>query len=188
MTSRIRVVVAGAARTPIGRFKGAFSEVPAPRLGAFAVREAIRRANIEPKDVSELFFGSVIQAGLYQNCARQVVIFSGIPESASGTTVNMVCGSGMKAMVEGVRAIEDDPDAIIVAGGTENMTRAPYLMPRARQGFNLGHAEVLDSMITDGLWDIYNDFHMAIGGEIMAERLGLTREMCDEYAMRSQSF
>ncbi len=188
MTSRTQVVVAGAARTPIGRFKGAFSEVPAPRLGAFAVREAIRRANIEPKDVSELFFGSVIQAGLYQNCARQVVIFSGIPESVSGTTVNMVCGSGMKAMVEGVRAIEDDPDAIIVAGGTENMTRAPYLMPRARQGFNLGHAEVLDSMITDGLWDVYNDFHMAIGGEIMAERLGLTREMCDEYALRSQSF
>src|SRR2546428_11188584 len=121
---RTQVVVASAARTPIGRFKGAFSDVPAPRLGAFAVREAIRRANIEPDDVSELFFGSVIQAGLYQNCARQVVIFSGIPESVSGTTVNMVCGSGMKAMVEGVRAIEDDSDAIIIAGGTENMTRA----------------------------------------------------------------
>src|SRR5256712_2208074 len=100
----------------------------------------------------------------------------------------MVCGSGMKAMVEGVRAIQDDPDAIIIAGGTENMTRAPYLMPRARQGFNLGHAEVLDSMITDGLWDIYNDFHMAIGGGIIAERMGLTRGMCDEYALRSQTF
>src|SRR3989475_7119522 len=183
-----KVVIAGVARTPIGKFKGAFSDVPAPRLGTFAVKEAMRRARIEPKDVSELFFGSVIQAGLYQNCARQVVIFSGIPESVSGTTVNMVCGSGMKAMVDGVRAIEDDPEAIIVAGGTENMTRAPYLMPRARQGFNLGHAEVLDSMITDGLWDIYNDFHMAIGGEIIAERLGLTREMCDEYALRSPSF
>ncbi len=187
MTPETKVVVAGAARTPIGGFKGGFSEIPAPRLGAFAVREAIRRANIEPKDVSELFFGSVIQAGLYQNCARQVVIFSGIPESVSGTTVNMVCGSGMKAMAEGVRAIEEDPEAIIVAGGTENMTRAPYLMPRARQGFNLGHAEVLDSMLTDGLWDVYNDFHMAIGGEIIAERLGLTREMCDEYALRSQT-
>src|SRR5207245_2352043 len=105
-----KVVVAGAARTPIGRFKGAFSEVPAPRLGAFAASEAIRRAKIEPKDFNELFFGSVIQAWLYQNCARQVVIFSAIPESVSGTTVNMVCGSGMKAMVEGVRAIEDDPD------------------------------------------------------------------------------
>src|SRR5207245_9131988 len=100
----------------------------------------------------------------------------------------MVCGSGMKAMVDGVRAIEDDPEAIIVAGGTENMTRAPYLMPRARQGFNLGHAEVLDSMITDGLWDIYNDFHMAIGGEIIAERMGLTGEMWGECALRSQSF
>src|SRR5207247_3468101 len=108
MTPRTQVVVAGAARTPIGRFKGAFSEVPAPRLGAFAVREAIRRANIERKDVSELFFGSVIQAGLYQNCARQVVIFSGIPESVSGTTVNMVCGSGMKARVDGARASADD--------------------------------------------------------------------------------
>lgn len=188
MRPNTKVVVAGAARTPIGKFKGAFSDVPAPRLGALAVKEAIRRANIEPRDVSELFFGSVIQAGLYQNCARQVVIFSGIPESVSGTTLNMVCGSGMKSIAEGVRAIEDDPDAIIVAGGTENMTRAPYLMPRARQGFNLGHAEVLDSMITDGLWDVYNDFHMAIGGEIIAERLGLTREMCDEYALRSQTF
>ena len=161
---------------------------PGPPTGRLRGEGAIRRANIEPKDVSELFFGSVIQAGLYQNCARQVVIFSGIPESVSGTTVNMVCGSGMKAMVDGVRAIEDDPDAIIVAGGTENMTRAPYLMPRARQGFNLGHAEVLDSMITDGLWDIYNDFHMAIGGEIIAERMGLTREVCDDYALRSQTF
>src|SRR2546425_3306179 len=121
-------------------------------------------------------------------CARQVGIFSGIRESVSGTPVNMVCGSGMKAMVEGGRAIQDDPDGIIIAGGTENMTRAPYLMPRARQGFNLGHAEVLDSMITDGLWDIYNDFHMAIGGEIIAERMGLTREMWDEYALRSPSF
>ena len=188
MGPRTKVVVAGAARTPMGKFKGAFSDVPAPRLGAFAVKEAIRRANIEPRDVSELFFGSVIQAGLYQNCARQVVIFSGIPESVSGTTLNMVCGSGMKAIAEGVRAIEDDPDAVIVAGGTENMTRAPYLLPRGRQGFNLGHAEVLDSMITDGLWDVYNDFHMAMGGEIIADRLGLTREMCDEYALRSQTF
>ena len=185
---KTKVVVAGAARTPIGKFKGAFSDVPAPRLGAFAVKEAIRRANIEPSDVSELFFGSVIQAGLYQNCARQVVIYSDIPESVSGTTVNMVCGSGMKAISEGVRAIEDDPEAIVVAGGVENMTRAPYLLPRGRQGFNLGHAEVLDSMITDGLWDVYNDFHMAIGGEIIADRLGLTREMCDEYALRSQTF
>src|SRR2546428_10226306 len=100
----------------------------------------------------------------------------------------MVCGSGMKAMVEGVRAIQDDPDAIIIAGGTENMTRAPYLMPRARQGFNLGHAEVLDSMITDGLWDIYNDFHMAIGGETIPERMGLTRGSGGEDALRSPTF
>ena len=138
--------------------------------------------------MSELFFGCVIQAGLYQNCARQVVIYSGIPESVSGTPVNMVCGSGMQASVSGVRAIREDPEAVIVAGGTENMTRAPYLLPRGRQGFDLGHAEALDSMITDGLWDVYNDFHMAIGGEIIAERLGLTRAMCDEYALRSQTF
>jgi len=188
VTSKTKVVIAGAARTPIGKFKGAFSEVPAPRLGAVAVKEAIRRAKIEPKDVGEVFFGCVIQAGLYQNCARQVVIFSGIPESVSGTTLNMVCGSGMQAIAQGVRAIQDDPEAIVVAGGTENMTRAPYLLPRGRQGFNLGHAEVLDSMITDGLWDVYNDFHMAMGGEIIAERLHLTREMCDDYALRSQSF
>src|SRR5207244_6703929 len=115
------------------------------------------------------------------NCARQVVIFSGIPESVSGTTVNMVCGSGMKAMVEGVRAIEDDPDAIIVAGGRENMTRAPYLMPRARQGFNLGHAEVLDSMITDGPWDISHDFHIGLGGEVMNSRFASRRTMGSGY-------
>ncbi len=188
MTSRTQVVIAGAARTPIGKFKGAFSETPAPRLGAVAVTEALHRASVEPKDVSELYFGCVIQAGLYQNCARQVVIYSGIPESVSGTTLNMVCGSGMQAIAQGVRRIQEDPEAIVVAGGTENMTRAPYLLPRGRMGFNLGHAEVLDSMITDGLWDVYNDFHMAMGGEIMAERLHLTREMCDEYALRSQTF
>ena len=182
-----RVVVAGAARTPIGKFKGAFSDIPAPRLGAVAVREAMRRAHIDARDVSELFFGCVILAGLYQICARQVVIYSGIPDSVSGTTLNMVCGSGMQAIAQGVRAIREDPEAIVVAGGTENMTRAPYLLPRGRMGFNLGHAEVLDSMITDGLWDVDNDFHMAMGGEIMAERLHLTREMCDEYALRSQS-
>ena len=181
-----KVVIAGAARTPIGKFKGAFSDLPAPRLGAVAVREAMRRAHVDPGDVSELFFGCVIQAGLYQNCARQVVIYSGIPESVSGTTLNMVCGSGMQAIAQGVRRIREEPDAIVVAGGTENMTRAPYLLPRGRMGFNLGHAEVLDSMITDGLWDVYNDFHMAMGGEIMAERLHLTRAMCDEYALRSQ--
>lgn len=185
---RSRVVVAGAARTPIGKFKGAFSDVPAPRLGAVAVKEALRRAGVEPQDVTELFFGCVIQAGLYQNCARQVVIYSGIPESVSGTTLNMVCGSGMQAIAQGIRKIHEDPEAIVVAGGTENMTRAPYLLPRGRQGFNLGHAEVLDSMITDGLWDVYNDFHMAMGGEIMAERLHITREECDEYALRSQTF
>jgi acetyl-CoA C-acetyltransferase len=186
MKARNRVVVASAARTPIGKFKGAFSETPAPKLGSAATKEAIARARIEPKDVTELFFGCVIQAGLYQNPARQVVIFSGIPDSVSGITVNMVCGSGMKAMAEGVRAIEHDPDAIVVAGGCENMTRAPYLLPRARMGHSLGHAEVLDAMITDGLWDVYNDFHMAIGGELIAEKLGLTREMCDRYALRSQ--
>ena len=125
--------------------------------------------------------------GLYHICARLVVIYSGIPESVSGTTLNMVCGSGMQAIAQGVRKIQADPEAIVVAGGTENMTRAPYLLPRGRMGFNLGHAEVLDSMITDGLWDVYNDFHMAMGGEIMAERLHLTREMCDEYALRSQT-
>ena len=187
MVSKTPVVVAGAARTPIGKFKGAFSELPAPRLGAIAVKEALRRCNVAPRDVTELFFGCVIQAGLYQNCARQVVIYSGIPESVSGTTLNMVCGSGMQAIAQGVRKIQADPEAIVVAGGTENMTRAPYLLPRGRMGFNLGHAEVLDSMITDGLWDVYNDFHMAMGGEIMAERLHLTREMCDEYALRSQT-
>ncbi len=188
MASHAKVVIAGGARTPIGKFKGAFSDVPAPRLGAVAVVEAMRRAHIEPKDVTELFFGCVIQAGLYQNCARQVVIYSGIPESVSGTALNMVCGSGMQAIAQGVRKIEEDPEAVVVAGGTENMTRAPYLLPRGRMGFNLGHAEVLDSMITDGLWDVYNDFHMAMGGEIMAERLHLTREMCDEYALRSQTY
>jgi acetyl-CoA C-acetyltransferase len=187
MSAGTGVVVASAVRTPIGKFKGGFSDTPAPRLGAVAVAEALRRAELQPAQVSELFFGCVIQAGLYQNPARQVLIFSGIPDSVSATTVNMVCGSGMKAMAEGVRAIQQDPDAIIVAGGVENMTRAPYLLPRARLGMGLGHQQVLDSMVTDGLWDVYNDFHMAIGGELIASKLGIPREEVDRFAHRSHT-
>jgi len=184
-SSRPRVVIASAVRTPIGKFKGAFSGMPAPKLGAVAIRAAVQRAGLEPGQVSELFFGCVLQAGLYQAPARQALIHGGVPSSVSATTINMVCGSGMKAMAEGVRAIEHDPQAVIVAGGMENMTRAPYYLPEARLGLGLGHAEVRDAMVTDGLWDPYNDFHMGVAGERIAQKLGITRQDVDAFALRS---
>jgi acetyl-CoA C-acetyltransferase len=184
---RSRVVVASAARTPIGKFKGSFRDTPAPKLGSAAVREALRRARLEPAQVSELFFGSVIQAGLGQNPARQVLLGAGIPASVSATTINMVCGSGLKSIAEGVRAIEHDPQAVVVAGGTENMTRAPYLLPNARLGLGLGDQKVVDSMIHDGIWDAYHDFHMGVAGELIAKKLGITRQDVDRFALRSHT-
>ncbi|MCA1813290.1 MAG: thiolase family protein [Halobacteriales archaeon] len=183
----IRVVVASAVRTPIGKFKGAYAGVPATKLGSVAVAEALRRARLEPRQVSELFFGSVIQAGLGQNPARQVLLGAGIPASVSGTTINMVCGSGMKSMAEGVRAIEHDPQAIVVAGGAENMTRAPYLLPKARMGLGLGNQEVVDSMIHDGIWDAHHDHHMGMAGELIARKLAIPRAEVDAFALRSHA-
>jgi acetyl-CoA C-acetyltransferase len=177
--------VVGAARTPIGRFKGAFSGVPVPRLGSTAVREALARARVEPKHVSELYFGNVIQAGLGQNPARQVLLGAGIPAGVSATTLNMVCGSGMQAIAQGVRRIHEDPDAIVVAGGMEGMTRAPYLLPQGRMGFGLGHAEAQDAMLVDGLQDAYDHTHMGLAGEYIASKVGLTRAEVDAFALRS---
>lgn len=183
--TRPRVVIASAVRTPTGKFKGGFADTPATQLGAHAVRAAVHRAGLQPAQVTELYFGCVIAAGLGQNPARQALLHGGIPDSVSATTVNMVCGSGMQAMAQGVRRIHEDPQAIVVAGGMENMTRAPYLLPKARLGMGLGHQQVQDSMLTDGLWDAYNDIHMALAGERIAQQHKLTREDVDAFAQRS---
>ncbi|HEV8359907.1 MAG TPA: acetyl-CoA C-acyltransferase, partial [Candidatus Thermoplasmatota archaeon] len=182
-----RVVIASAVRTPIGKFKGGFTTVPAPRLGAIATKAALDRARVRPEQVTELFFGCVIQAGVGQNPARQVLLHSGIPPSVSATTLNMVCGSGMQAMAHGVRLVERDPEAIVVAGGMENMTRAPYLLPQARMGVGLGHGELQDSMLVDGLLDAYDGKHMGLAGEYIAAKLGITRADVDAFATRSHT-
>ncbi len=181
------VVIASAVRTPIGRFKGAFQQTPAPRLAAVAIAAAIERAAVRPSEVSEAYIGHVVQAGTYQAPARQATLFAGIPPSVGATTINRVCGSGMEAMIQGVRAIREDPSRIIIAGGMENMTMAPYLMPQARMGASLGHAQILDSLVTDGLWDVHNDVIMGTAGELMAKRLHLSREQVDDFAARSHT-
>jgi len=178
-------VIVSAVRTPIGRFQGAFASLRAPELGAIAIREAVRRAGIEPKAVDELIMGNVIQAGIGQNPARQAARSAGIPDSVGSFTVNKVCGSGLKAVSLAAQAIRAGDAEVIVAGGMENMTLAPYLLPQAREGVRLGHGQLVDSMINDGLWDIYNDFHMGMTGELVAEKYKITREQQDEFAVGS---
>jgi acetyl-CoA C-acetyltransferase len=156
------VVIASGVRTAIGRFGRAFMEIPAPRLGEIAVREALRRAGVGPGDVDEVIMGNVISAGLGQNPARQAAIYAGIPVETGSYTVNKVCGSGLKTVMLAAQAVKAGDAEIVVAGGMENMSASPYLVPGLRWGVRLGHTGVTDAMIVDGLWDVYNDFHMAI--------------------------
>lgn len=180
-----RPVLVSAVRTPIGRFLGGLSSLPATRLGAIAVREAVRRAGLDPGQVDEVILGNVVQAGLGQNPARQAAIFAGLPDTVPAVTVNKVCGSGLKAVVLAAQAIKSGDAEVVVAGGMESMSNAPYLLRNARLGFRMGHQTLEDSMIVDGLWDVYNDFHMGHTGEIVAERYGVTREQQDQYALGS---
>ena len=179
------VVIASACRTPIGRFQGGLSGFRAPELGALAVREALARAGIAPTDVEEVILGNVLQAGLGQNPARQAAIGAGIPTSVGAFTVNKVCGSGLKSVMLAAQAIRAGDLDVVVAGGMESMTNAPYLLPSARAGARLGHAELVDSMVHDGLWDIYNDFHMGITGERVAEKYEISRGAQDAFAAES---
>ena len=179
------VIIASACRTPIGKFQGALAGFSAPALGGLAVAEAIRRAGIEPGHVEEVILGNVLQAGLGQNPARQAARAAGVPDTVGSLTINKVCGSGLKAVMLAAQAIRAGDAECIVAGGMESMTNAPYLVPQARAGARLGHAQLLDAMIQDGLWDVYNDFHMGMTGELVAEKHGITRAEQDSFAAES---
>src|SRR5258705_9450424 len=179
------VVIISACRTPVGKFQGSLSELTAPHLGAVVVREAVKRAKVEPSQVDECIMGNVISAGLGQNPARQAAIFGGLSPETGAMTINKVCGSGLKAVALAAQAIQTENSSIVVAGGMESMTNAPYLLPQARKGYRLGNSTIVDSMVHDGLWDIYNDYHMGNTGEHVAEKYGITREEQDDYALNS---
>lgn len=179
------VVIVSAARTPVGKFQGALASLAATRLGALVVREVVRRAGVNAALVDECIMGNVLPAGLGQNPARQAALFGGLPNEVAALTINKVCGSGLKAVSLGVQAIQTGNAEVVVAGGMESMTNAPYLLPQGRQGFRMGDATVVDSMIRDGLWDVYNDYHMGITAELVAEKHGFTREEQDRYALES---
>jgi acetyl-CoA C-acetyltransferase len=178
-------VIISACRTPVGKFQGSLSDFSAPQLGAIVVREAVKRANLDPAQVDECIMGNVVSAGLGQNPARQAAIFGGLTPATGAMTINKVCGSGLKAVALAAQAVQTENSSIVVAGGMESMTNAPYLLPQARKGYRLGNAQVIDSMVHDGLWDIYNDYHMGITGENVTEKYGITREEQDEFALNS---
>jgi acetyl-CoA C-acetyltransferase len=185
MPTSDHVVVISGCRTPVGKFQGSLSDLSATELGAIAVREAVKRAGVEPKQIDECIMGNVISAGLGQNPARQAAIFGGLSPEVGAMTINKVCGSGLKAVALAAQAIETGNSAVVVAGGMESMTNAPYLLPQARKGYRLGDGQIVDSMVRDGLWDVYNDYHMGITGENVAEKYGITREEQDEFALNS---
>ena len=178
-------VIVSAVRTPIGKFMGSLSGIPATKLGSLVVAEAVQRAGLKPDQIDEVIMGNVVSAGLGQNPARQAAIGAGLPDSIPALTINKVCGSGLKAVVLAAQAIKCGDATRVVAGGMESMSNAPFLMTGARSGFRLGHQRVLDSMIHDGLWDAYNDYHMGCTGEVVAERYDVTREHQDQWALES---
>ncbi len=169
----------------MGSFNGMFSQVPATKLGSLAIAEALKRIQVPPDRVDQVYMGCVLSAGLGQAPARQASIGAGIPHSIGATTVNKVCGSSLQTAIMAYQAIVLGEASIVVAGGMENMTRAPYLLEKARQGYRLGHAELVDSLVKDGLWDVYNKFHMGNGGELCAAKYRLTRAELDDFALES---
>jgi acetyl-CoA C-acetyltransferase len=179
------VVIISACRTPVGKFQGSLSDLTATQLGAIAVREAVNRAGIDPLSVDECIMGNVVSAGLGQNPARQAAIYGGLAPEVGAMTINKVCGSGLKAVGLAAQAIETGNSTMVVAGGMESMSNAPYLLPQGRKGFRMGDAQVVDSMIRDGLWDVYNNYHMGVTGENVAQKYGITREEQDEFALQS---
>ena len=185
MASFDDVVIISGCRTPVGKFQGSLSEFSAPQLGAMVVREAVKRAGVDAAQVEECIMGNVISAGLGQNPARQAAIFGGLSPATGAMTINKVCGSGLKAVALAAQSVQTGNSSIVVAGGMESMTNAPYLLPQARKGYRLGNAQIVDSMVHDGLWDIYNNYHMGITGENVAEKYGIKREEQDEFAWNS---
>ena len=179
------ILIGSAVRTPIGSFNGALASVPAPQLGGLVVAEVLRRAHLEPAQVDEVYLGNVVSAGMGMAPARQATIAAGLPQSVGATLINKVCGSGLKAVTMAAQAIRSGDAEIIVAGGMENMSRAPYFLDKARTGYRMGHGQLIDSMIHDGLWDVINGMHVAISGEMCADRYRLSREEQDRYAVQS---
>ena len=178
-------VILSAVRTPIGRFQGGLSSLSATELGAKVVAEAVRRAGLQGNQVDEVIMGNVVQAGLGQNPARQAALKGGCDPRVAALTINKVCGSGLKAVALAAQAVQLGESEIVVAGGMESMSNCPYLLPNARTGYRLGDQKVVDSMISDGLWDAYENFHMGMTGELVAEKYGITREEQDRFALES---
>ena len=178
-------VIISAVRTPVGKFLGALKSFKATELGAIAVREAVKRAGVKPEDVDEVIMGCVIQAGLGQNPARQAALKGGLPNTVSAVTVNKVCGSGLKAVMMAAQGVQLGDTEIVVAGGMESMSNAPYLLPKTREGYRLGHGTIIDSVIQDGLWCAFDDQHMGCTGEVVSERYNVPRAEQDEYALNS---
>jgi acetyl-CoA C-acetyltransferase len=185
MASFDDAVIISGCRTPVGKFQGSLSEFSAPQLGAIVVREAVKRSGVAPTEIDECIMGNVISAGLGQNPARQAAIYGGLSSATGAMTINKVCGSGLKAVALAAQAVQTGNSSIVVAGGMESMTNAPYLLPQARKGYRLGNAQIVDSMVHDGLWDIYNNYHMGITGENVAEKYAISREEQDEFAVNS---
>src|SRR2546430_1571458 len=179
------VVIISAVRTPVGKFQGALKSMSATQLGAIVVKAAVERAGLAPAHVDEVIMGNVVSAGLGQNPARQAALSGGLLPDVAAMTINKVCGSGLKAVGLAAQAVQTGDSEIVVAGGMESMTNAPYLLPGAREGYRLGHSTIVDSMVHDGLWDAYENFHMGNTGEIVAERYHVSRDRQDEYALGS---
>ena len=180
-----QAVILSAVRTPIGKFQGGLAPLSAPQLGAKVAAEAVRRAGVDPKSVDEIIMGNVVQAGLGQNPARQAGLGAGLDVRVAAMTINKVCGSGLKAVALAAQSVILGEAEIVVAGGMESMSNCPYLLPGARTGYRIGNAEIIDSMVHDGLWDVYNDFHMGITAELVAEKYSITRQEQDQFALES---
>ena len=178
-------VIVSATRTPVGKFGGAMKDLSATKIGAIAVREAVRRSGMEPKEIEECIMGNVLPAGLGQNPARQAALWGGLPDEVSALTINKVCGSGMKAVMLASDAILAGKERAVVAGGMECMSNAPYLLEKARFGYKLFDSQLVDSMVRDGLWDVFNNFHMGNTGEIIAQRNNITRADADKFSLWS---
>ncbi|AJF00224.1 acetyl-CoA C-acetyltransferase [Pandoraea apista] len=181
------IVIVSAARTAVGKFGGSIAKVAAPDLGAIVIDEVLKRAKLKGEDISEVIMGQVLTAGSGQNVARQASIKAGLPAMVPAMTINKVCGSGLKAVMLAANAITAGDADIVVAGGQENMSAAPHVLPGSRDGFRMGDAKLIDTMIVDGLWDVYNQYHMGITAENVAKEYGITREMQDAFAAASQN-
>src|SRR6476659_5974255 len=180
------IVIAGALRTAIGKFGGTLAKTPAPELGAIVIRALLEKSGIEPESISEVILGQVLTAGSGQNPARQASIRAGLPHAVPAMTINVVCGSGLKAVMLAAQAIRCGDADIVIAGGQENMSASPHVLPGSRDGFRMGDAKLVDTMIVDGLWDAYNHYHMGTTAENVAQKYGISRSDQDEFAARSQ--